>query len=302
MEELKDNVSRLRHLTFFRDLSIRSPSSILSFSRMIVPFDFCPRTRLIFGTGTVAQLGKVAAELGFRRTLLVADPGLAAVGYAERAAGFLRTEGIGVVPFHDFATNPDTAMVERGRLFAATQGIDSMVALGGGSSMDCAKGNQLRADEWRPHARLLGLWQGDPPLLPMIGVPTTAGTGSEAQSYALISDVETHVKMACGDPKAAFRVAILDPELTLSQPQAVTAWRAMTLCHTPLKAMYRPRATRCHDPFPARLGGCWRKITSGFWLTQETWRPEPQCSWGPAMAGWPLRIPCSELRMLAPIH
>jgi alcohol dehydrogenase len=57
----------------------------------------------------------------------------------------------------------------------------------------------------------------------MIGVPTTAGTGSEAQSYALISDVETHVKMACGDPKAAFRVAILDPDLTVSQPQAVTA-------------------------------------------------------------------------------
>src|SRR5687767_13282979 len=107
---------------------------------MIAPFDFHPRTRLIFGTGTLAQLGKVAVELGFRRTLLVADPGLAEVGYAERAEVLLRSAGIVVVPFHDFAANPDTAMVERGRLFAASQGIDSIVALGGGSSMDCAKG------------------------------------------------------------------------------------------------------------------------------------------------------------------
>jgi alcohol dehydrogenase len=60
-------------------------------------------------------------------------------------------------------------------------------------------------------------------MLPMIAIPTTAGTGSEAQSYALISDAETHVKMACGDPKAAFRVALLDPALTLSQPRSITA-------------------------------------------------------------------------------
>ena len=74
-----------------------------------------------------------------------------------------------------------------------------------------------------------GYGKATQPLLPMIGVPTTAGTGSEAQSYALISD-ESHVKMACGDPKAAFRVAILDPELTVSQPQAVAAVAGMTRC------------------------------------------------------------------------
>jgi alcohol dehydrogenase len=61
------------------------------------------------------------------------------------------------------------------------------------------------------------------PMLPSVGVPTTAGTGSEAQSYALITDEKTHLKMACGDKKAAFRVSILDPEVTLSQPKAVSA-------------------------------------------------------------------------------
>jgi alcohol dehydrogenase len=148
---------------------------------------------------------------------------LAAVGYAGRAAGLLSDEGIAVVPFHDFAANPDTAMVERGKVFAATQGIDSIVALGGGSSMDCAKGINFLLTNGRRMQDYWGYGKALQPLLPMIGVPTTAGTGSETQSYALISDAETHVKMACGDPKASFRVAILDPELTISQPQSVTA-------------------------------------------------------------------------------
>ena len=68
-----------------------------------------------------------------------------------------------------------------------------------------------------------GYGKATQPMLPMIAIPTTAGTGSEAQSYALISDAETHVKMACGDPKAAFRVALLDPALTVSQPRSITA-------------------------------------------------------------------------------
>jgi alcohol dehydrogenase len=68
-----------------------------------------------------------------------------------------------------------------------------------------------------------GYGKATQPMLPMIAIPTTAGTGSEAQAYALISDAESHVKMACGDPKAAFRVALLDPSLTLSQPRSITA-------------------------------------------------------------------------------
>jgi len=68
-----------------------------------------------------------------------------------------------------------------------------------------------------------GFGKAATPMLPSIGVPTTAGTGSDAQSYALISDSDTHAKMACGDPKAAFRIAILDPELTATQPRAVAA-------------------------------------------------------------------------------
>jgi alcohol dehydrogenase len=99
---------------------------------------------------------------------------------------------------------------------------DIIIGLGGGSSMDTAKGcNFILTNGGRMHD-YWGTGKATKPMLPLIAIPTTAGTGSECQSYALISDAETHVKMACGDPKAAAKAAILDPELTISQPQRVT--------------------------------------------------------------------------------
>ena len=114
-------------------------------------------------------------------------------------------------------------MVEAGRVHAAASGVDSIVGLGGGSSLDCAKGinfvlsNGGTMRDYKGHGRV------SRPMLPMIGIPTTAGTGSEAQSYAIISDPVTHEKMACGDAQAAFQIAILDPVLTVSQPRLLTA-------------------------------------------------------------------------------
>ena len=187
------------------------------------PFDFQPRTRVIFGHGAIEHLGPVARELGLRRPLLVADRGLVAAGHVESAARRLRQAGIDVVTFHDFDANPDTAMIEAGRRFAAPLGIDSLIGLGGGSSLDCAKGINFVLTNGGAMADYRGYGKATKPMLPMIAIPTTAGAGAEAQSYAVVSDALTHRKMACGDPKAAFRVAILDPDLTLSQPAAVTA-------------------------------------------------------------------------------
>jgi alcohol dehydrogenase len=190
---------------------------------MFSPFDFQSPTRFIFGQGSFQQLGSLAKELSFQRTLVVADRGMIAAGYVERAAGLLRREQIAVFPFHDFQENPDTAMVEAGSEFARTRQIDSLVGLGGGSSLDCCKGINFLLTNGGKMRDYLGFGKAAKPMLPMIGVPTTSGTGSEAQSYALISDAESHVKMACGDPKASFRVAILDPLLSVTQPLEVTA-------------------------------------------------------------------------------
>jgi len=186
-------------------------------------FEFHPRTRLIFGEGAIARLGALARELNFHRTLLVADHGLLEAGHVAEATKPLSEAGIEVIPYHEFEANPDSRMIEAGRVFAAGAGVDSIVGLGGGSSMDCAKGINFVLTNGGRIQDYQGFGKASQPMLPMIGIPTTAGTGSEAQSYALISDGETHVKMACGDPKAAFRVAILDPVLTVSEPSAVRA-------------------------------------------------------------------------------
>src|SRR5262249_39091353 len=90
-------------------------------------------------------------------------------------------------------------------------------------AMDCAKGINFLLTNGGAMADYRGFGKATKPMLPSVGVPTTAGTGSEAQSYALIADEKSHMKMACGDRKAAFHVAILDPEVTVSQPRSVTA-------------------------------------------------------------------------------
>src|SRR5262249_25985424 len=179
-------------------------------------FDFQTRTRLVFGEGVMSRLGALAGELGFRRTLLVADHGLVASGHVQEALDFLAGAEIEVFPFHDFEVNPDTRMIEAGRSFAEPLKIDSVIGLGGGSSMDCAKGINFLLTNGGKMQDYWGYGKAAKIMLPMIAVPTTAGTGSEAQSYALIADAKTHMKMACGDPKAACRIAVLDPDLTLS--------------------------------------------------------------------------------------
>jgi alcohol dehydrogenase len=189
----------------------------------MLPFDFHHRTRVVFGVGALARLGPLAEELGFSRTLVVADAGIVDAGHAGHAQEALERAGVICVRFSDFATNPDVNMVEAGRRFAAAHAIDSIVAVGGGSSLDCAKGINFVLTNGGTMRDYRGYGKAHKPLLPSIGVPTTAGTGSEAQSYTIISDPETHLKMACGDPKAAFRVAVLDPALTVSQPREISA-------------------------------------------------------------------------------
>jgi alcohol dehydrogenase len=187
------------------------------------PFDFQLQTRVVFGPGALARLGALARELNFRRTLVVADSGLVLSGHFAEASAALGAAGVGVVPFHEFDVNPDTSMCARGRDFAAPHEVDSIIGLGGGSSLDCAKGINFLLTNGGEMRDYHGYGKASRPMLPMIAIPTTAGTGSEAQTYALISDAATHVKMACGDSRAAFRVALLDPSLTVSQPFGVTA-------------------------------------------------------------------------------
>ena len=219
------------------------------------PFEFQPRTRVIFGAGCVERVGATARELKFQRTLLVADAGLVEAGHVAALRRVLDAAPVAAIPYHEFGQNPDSAMVEAGRAFAAPHGVDSIIAIGGGSSLDAAKGINFLLTNGGRMADYRGYGKARTPLLPMIGIPTTAGTGSEAQSYAVIADADSHMKMACGDPSAAFRVAVLDPALTATAPHHVTAMAgfdaiahavetAVTDKRTPLSAMYSHEAWR----------------------------------------------------------
>jgi alcohol dehydrogenase len=227
-------------------------------------FDFSLRTRVVFGNGSLTRLGELARQLGFTRTLIVSDRGLLSTGLVERASALLGDAGIWSTCFHDFDPNPDTRMVEAGRAFAASQQVDSLVALGGGSSLDCAKGINFVLTNGGTMKDYRGFGKASHPMLASIGVPTTAGTGSEAQSYAVISDAETHAKMACGDPKAAFRIAILDPLLTTTQPRTVTSVAGydaishavesfVTTKRTEMSAMFSRGAWRLLEPHYERV-------------------------------------------------
>jgi alcohol dehydrogenase len=228
---------------------------------MMQPFDFQLRTRVVFGDGTLARLGELARELSFTRTLVVADKGLVAAGHVDRARDLLDKAGIASFGFHEFDANPDAQMVEAGRAQAAAWAIDSIVALGGGSSLDCAKGVNFVLTNGGTMRDYWGFGKAPRPMLPSIGVPTTAGTGSEAQSYALISDPETHVKMACGDPKAAFRIAILDPALTVSQPRAVAAVAGYDAISHAVESYVTTRRTGISDLFAA---SAWRLLEAHY--------------------------------------
>lgn len=184
-------------------------------------FAHIPGGEVLFGPGTLSQVGEKAKVIG-KRALLVTDPGLKAAGHQDRTVSYLRDAGLEVFVFDETRENPTNKDVRRCVEVAEGHRIDIIVGLGGGSSMDTAKGANFILSNGGRMKDYHGVGKAEKPMLPLIAIPTTAGTGSECQSFALIADEETHMKMACGDKKAAAAVAILDPELTLTQPEKVT--------------------------------------------------------------------------------
>jgi alcohol dehydrogenase len=225
-------------------------------------FDHHPRTRIVFGVNSVERAGELAREYGARKVLLVTDAGLVKAGHAQRVQSILQSAGVAVA-IHDAAhENPTTQDVARCVETARRNEIDFIVGLGGGSSMDTAKGCNFILTNGGDMKDYWGVGKAAKPMLPLIAIPTTAGTGSECQSAALITDEVTHQKMACLDPKAAARVAILDPALTVSQPPRVAACTgldaiahavesAVTRKRNPVSLMFAREAFRlCFEAFP----------------------------------------------------
>ncbi|HBW21665.1 MAG TPA: alcohol dehydrogenase [Actinobacteria bacterium] len=201
-------------------------------------FEFATAGRIIAGAGRTAELPQLLAGLGSR--LLVCTG-----ADTSRHAGLLAGLGLPAAVV-TVAGEPTVELARTAAAAAREHAADVVVAIGGGSVIDTGKAvAMLLANGGDPLDYLEVIGRGQPlghASAPFIAIPTTAGTGSECQSFALIADETTHQKMACGDPKAAARIAILDPLLTLSQPPRVAACTGIdALSHALETAVTRPR-------------------------------------------------------------
>jgi alcohol dehydrogenase len=262
------------------------------------PFDFQPATRVIFGENAIDQLGALTKELGGRRVLMITDPGILRAGHVERALHALQKESLDVFIFSAVAENPTTRHVENGvQLAQANAPIDLIIGLGGGSAMDCAKGINFLLTNGGKMEDYWGVDKATKLMLPAIGIPTTAGTGSEAQSFALISQEKTHIKMACGDKKARFRAAILDPLLAKTAPPKVAAIAGIDAISHAVESYVCTRRNPISQMFAREA---WRLLEQSFEVILK--EPENLAAQGNMLLGAHLAGAAIENSMLGAAH
>jgi 1,3-propanediol dehydrogenase len=202
---------------------------------------------VIFGAGSIAELGGEIKKLGKTKALLVYDGGVKAAGIGVKAEASLKSEGIDYVVFDKITSDPPTETIDEGAAFGRENGIDVVVAVGGGSSLDAGKAIALFQTAELPSAQHIVL----PPKFMQnetatILVPTTSGTGSEATIMSVLSDVSRNLKSAIFTNST---LAIVDPELTLTVPPAVTAYTGLDALSHAVEAEtsknWNPRSEAC---------------------------------------------------------
>mmetsp|Transcript_11415 Transcript_11415/g.22391 ORF Transcript_11415/g.22391 Transcript_11415/m.22391 type:complete len:395 (-) Transcript_11415:306-1490(-) len=205
--------------------------------------------RMIVGGGSISQIGSLVKEANATRPLIVSDAFMESSGTLAKVSKVLKDAGIEHGCFTDTVPEPTSDAVERCRVAIAEGGYDSIVALGGGSPMDTAKAAATLAvhqGQMRDYKapRLM-----DTPALPLFAIPTTAGTGSEATKFTIVTDSESHEKMLCIGLAYLPEYAIIDYELTMSMPWELTAATGVdAMCHA-MEAYVSKR----RNPFSASM-------------------------------------------------
>ncbi len=189
--------------------------------------DLDPKPFARFGAGRVDEVGEVTSATGARSALVVTDAFLAASPVVDSVRRSLEAAGLSVSVFDGVVANPTTTAIDAGSDLARDLGVDAIVAVGGGSSMDAAKGIALGAVNPQRGVDLDYRSDFESDALPVVAVPTTAGTGAEVNAFGVVTDVVSHRKFYVGASSALARAAILDPELTLGLPPRATAATGM---------------------------------------------------------------------------
>lgn len=201
----------------------------------------------LFGRGTVNEVGSRLKELGVKKALLVTDAGLDSLGVSEKIAGIIRVSGVDVVIFPKAEPNPTDKNIEEGLDVFKAENCDSIVTLGGGSSHDCGKGIGLVAANGGKISDYEGIDKSKNPMVPLIAVNTTAGTGSEVTRFTIITDTERKVKMAIVDKHVTPTLSINDPELMVSLPPSLTAATGLDALTHAIEAYVSTAATPITD-------------------------------------------------------
>lgn len=229
---------------------------------MSIGFELFHRTRTVFGAGALARVPDELSRFGAGRVLLVTDPGIVASGLAERLTKVLSDAGIPWSLYDKVSPNPTTTVIEAGAVYYTAQGCSAVIGLGGGSSIDTAKGIGILAVAGGRIADYAGNARVKVPPAPVLAIPTTAGTGAEVSTSVAITDEERHSKFAVRSPLVPPAAAVLDPALLVTLPSRIAAETAMdTLCHL-IEAYVSKGANTLMDLFA--LEGIRR---CGRWLT-----------------------------------
>ena len=188
-------------------------------------FTLTPGTvNIRFGAGSVSQLPELIAGLNKKKVFIITDPGVANAGVLAQVEGVLKSAGIATGSFAEIKPNPTTTLIDTAAKAAVVFGADCLIALGGGSSLDSSKGVALvAANPSFSSAAFNYSITPDRPAIPIIAIPTTAGTGSETNNWGVIDDPIKQCKFYVGDASTTPVAAILDPELTLGLPARPTA-------------------------------------------------------------------------------
>ena len=188
------------------------------------PFEFTLPTKIIFGPGCVKQLAEEIAAIGGKKPLIITDPGIRGAGIDRIVTGLLDEAGIEYGLFDGVEANPKDVNAEAAAREARACGADFLIAVGGGSPIDCAKAVGVLlahdAEFIKPYEGKTAATLPNPPL---ITIPTTSGTGSEITFSSVITDTKNKYKMTVKSPYTAATTALCDPDLTISVPPAVTA-------------------------------------------------------------------------------
>ena len=182
---------------------------------------------MVFGAGVINKLGEGAEKLNLKKVLFIADPIMGKLGRIDEARGILESSGIASVVFTGIVPDPPVEVVEKVAQIYRSEGCDGLVAMGGGSSLDLAKGVALRLSHdgsLTDYDSMVGGSSKIKPLLPpVICIPTTSGTGSEANQYMVLTDRQRDVKFIIVSDYLIPKLAIIDPSLCASMPPALTA-------------------------------------------------------------------------------